>query len=114
MARVSVWSDEWVRQLPHPANGETVFHDPQVSGHRLVISKTKKVFEIQRDRPSRLYFTGSAYATEWKGGATNALSYGNFRFIASTRLREPHPNDRSTWHPSVKRLSCPSFHPGGL
>jgi len=53
MARVSVWSDEWVRQLPHPTTGETVFHDPQVSGHRLVVTRTKKVFEIQRDRPLR-------------------------------------------------------------
>jgi len=81
MARVSVWSDEWVRQLPHPANGETVFHDPQVSGHRLVISKTKKVFEIQRDRPLRFgprktfkLQCGSALTTTVEEARTKAIT----------------------------------------
>lgn len=49
--RIQAWTDQWVRQLPHPASGETVYPDPQVSGHRLVVRKTRKIFEIQRDRP---------------------------------------------------------------
>lgn len=53
MARIQAWTDQWVRQLPHPGSGETVFQDPQISGHRLVVLKTRKVFEVQRDRPLR-------------------------------------------------------------
>ena len=49
--RKQVWTDQWARQLPHPATGEAVYPDPQVSGHRLVVRKTRKTFEIQRDRP---------------------------------------------------------------
>ena len=53
MARTQAWTDEWARRLPHPASGEIVIHDPQISGHRLVVSKTRKICEVQRDRPLR-------------------------------------------------------------
>lgn len=53
MARIQAWSDEWVRRRPHPPSGEVVLPDPTIAGHRLVVLRTKKVFEVQRDRPKR-------------------------------------------------------------
>ena len=53
MARIQAWTDQWARQLPHPSTGEVTIPDPQVSGHRIVLRKTRKVFEVQRDRPLR-------------------------------------------------------------
>ncbi len=51
MARISRWSDDWVLQLKHPEAGEKVYRDPTLARHRLVIKKTKKVFEVQGERP---------------------------------------------------------------
>ncbi len=45
MARIQAWTDQWARQLPHPSSGEVIIPDPQVSGHRLVLLKTRKVFD---------------------------------------------------------------------
>ena len=53
MARVQPWTDDWARGLPHPPGGEVIHQDPRVSGHRLVLRKTRKTFEVQRDRPLR-------------------------------------------------------------
>jgi integrase len=53
MARIQPWTDDWARSLPHPAGGEVIHQDPRVSGHRLVLRKTRKTFEVQRDRPLR-------------------------------------------------------------
>jgi integrase len=53
MARIQPWTDDWARGLPHPPGGEVIHQDPRVSGHRLVLRKTRKTFEVQRDRPLR-------------------------------------------------------------
>jgi integrase len=47
------WTDDWVRSLEHPGSGESerVFHDPTLSGHRLAVKRTRKVFEVQADQP---------------------------------------------------------------
>ena len=81
MARIQVWTDEWVRQLPHPKSGETMFPDPQVSGHRLAVLKTRKVFEVQRDRPLRFgprktfkVQTGDALTTTVEEARTKAIA----------------------------------------
>jgi len=81
MARIQAWTDEWVRQLPHPKSGETMFPDPQVSGHRLVVLKTRKVFEVQRDRPLRFgrrktfkVQTGDALTTTVEEARTKAIA----------------------------------------
>jgi integrase len=81
MARIQVWTDDWVRQLAHPKNGETVFRDPQISGHRLVALKTRKVFEVQRDRPLRFgprktfkVQTGDALTTTVEEARTKAIA----------------------------------------
>jgi integrase len=81
MARIQVWTDEWVRHVPYPATGETVFHDPQVSGHRFVITKSRKIFEVQRDRPRRFgprktfkVQTGDALTTAVEQARKNAVA----------------------------------------
>ena len=51
MARIARWTDEWVLEQKHPETGEHIFPDPTVAKHRLVVKKTKKVFEVQSDRP---------------------------------------------------------------
>jgi integrase len=55
MAKPQRWSDEWVRGLEHPTQGaaEKVFHDQTLSGHRLVVKRTRKTFEVQAKRPKR-------------------------------------------------------------
>jgi hypothetical protein len=54
------WIDEWVRDLEHPEPGkpERVFPDPTLSGHRLVVKRTRKVFEVQADQPRRFWVNG--------------------------------------------------------
>jgi integrase len=81
MARIQVWTDEWVRQLPHPKSGETLFPDPLVSGHRVAVLKTRKVFEVQRDRPLRFgprktfkVQTGDALTTTVEEARTKAIA----------------------------------------
>jgi hypothetical protein len=51
------WTDEWVRELEHPGPGdpERVFYDPTLNKHRLVVKRTKKVFEVQADQPRRFW-----------------------------------------------------------
>src|SRR5947209_5809125 len=55
MVKSQRWSDEWVRGLEHPTRGgpERVFYDQTLSGHRLVVKRTRKVFEVQAKRPKR-------------------------------------------------------------
>jgi integrase len=55
MAKPQRWTDDWVRGLEHPAPGEPerVYYDPTLSGHRAVIKRTRKMFEIQAKRPKR-------------------------------------------------------------
>ena len=39
MARIQVWTDEWVRHVTAPGElAKIVIHDPQISGHRLVVT----------------------------------------------------------------------------
>lgn len=52
MARTAKWTDEWVLQLKHPETGENVYPDPTLNKFRLVVKKTKKVFELQSERPA--------------------------------------------------------------
>jgi integrase len=56
----SRWTDNWVRSLEHPDSGkpERVFHDPTLSGHRLAVKRTRKVFEVQADQPRRFWVNG--------------------------------------------------------
>jgi hypothetical protein len=42
-----------VLQLKHPEIGETVYPDPTLNKFRLVVKKTKKVFELQSERPAQ-------------------------------------------------------------
>ncbi len=53
MARTAKWTDEWVLQLKHPETGENVYPDPTLNKFRLVVKKTKKVFELQSERPAQ-------------------------------------------------------------
>jgi integrase len=50
------WTDEWVRELPHPREGEPerVYRDPSVAGHRLTVTRNRKKFEVQAKWPKRL------------------------------------------------------------
>jgi integrase len=50
------WTDQWVRELPHPREGEPerVYRDPSVAGHRLTITRNRKKFEVQAKWPKRL------------------------------------------------------------
>jgi integrase len=80
MARIQAWTDQWARQLPHPSTGEVTIPDPQVSGHRIVLRKTRKVFEVQRDRPLRFgprktfkVQTGDALTTTVEEARTKAI-----------------------------------------
>lgn len=63
-----MWTDQWVRALPHPKPGaaEAVFKDPALSGHRLTVTRTKKKFEVQarqpRTRKSFVVIVGDATA----------------------------------------------------
>jgi integrase len=54
------WTDEWVKELEHPRPGEPerVFYDPTLNQHRLVVKRTKKVFEVQADQPRRFWQNG--------------------------------------------------------
>ncbi len=47
------WTDPWVKALEHPAPGrpEVVFHDPTLNKHRLVVKRTRKIFEVQAEQP---------------------------------------------------------------
>ncbi len=81
MARVQAWTDDWARRLPHPAIGEVIYPDPQVSGHRLVLRKTRKTYEVQRDRPIRFgprrtfkVQTGDALTTSVEEARTKAIA----------------------------------------
>jgi len=81
MARVQAWTDDWARRLPHPASGEVIYPDPQVSGHRLVLRKTRKTYEVQRDRPIRFgprrtfkVQTGDALTTSVEEARTRAIA----------------------------------------
>ena len=60
MAKSQRWTDEWVQLLEHPKPGERerVLADPALNGHRLIVSRTKKTFEIQAQLPSRFRFNG--------------------------------------------------------
>ena len=78
--RIQAWTDQWVRQIKHPDSGEAVYPDPQVSGHRLIVRKTRKIFEVQRDRPRmfgpRKTFkvqTGNALTTTIEEARTDAI-----------------------------------------
>jgi integrase len=51
MTRAIRWTDEWVRGLEHPREGERVYRDPTMARHRLVVKVRKKVFEVQAERP---------------------------------------------------------------
>jgi len=44
------WTDDWVAALTHPERGrcERVFNDPTISGHRLIVKRNKKVFEVRQ------------------------------------------------------------------
>src|SRR5712691_8334320 len=55
MAKPQRWTDSWVASLPHPGPGEPekVYADPVLNKHRLVVKRTKKVFEIQAKRPTQ-------------------------------------------------------------
>jgi len=48
--RAQLWTDDWVSALKHPKAGKSqrVFNDPTLSGHRLIIKRNKKVFEVRR------------------------------------------------------------------
>lgn len=97
MVRVLRWTDPWVQQLAHPKSGETIYPDPAVSGHRLIVSKTTKRFEIQRDRPKRFgerktykYQTGDALTgTSIKDARDKAIA----AFAAISEGRSPRDND---------------------
>lgn len=76
------WADEWVRSLPHPESGEDVYPDPDLNGHRLVVRKTIKTFEIQRDRPKQFgprktykIQTGDALTTTVEDARAKALIF---------------------------------------
>jgi integrase len=92
--RVQAWTDQWARQLKHPADGEAVYPDPQVSGHRLVVRKTRKIFEVQRDSPKifgpRKTFkvqTGNVLTTTVEQARTEAiLALGQI-----AKGLDPHP-----------------------
>src|SRR5437879_4039861 len=60
MAKPQRWTDEWVRSLEHPSPGkpEAVYRDPSLSGHRLVISRHRKVFEVQGQPPKQYWPNG--------------------------------------------------------
>ncbi|MGH7175224.1 MAG: hypothetical protein ACREGR_02610 [Minisyncoccia bacterium] len=55
MATALKFSDEWVAALKHPARGEpeNIFPDPTLPKMRLVVSRNKKTFEVQAERPKR-------------------------------------------------------------
>jgi len=44
------WTDDWIAALSHPKRGrcERVFNDPTLSGHRLIVKRNKKVFEVRQ------------------------------------------------------------------
>jgi integrase len=46
-------TDEWIADQPFAAEGPVVIADPQVPGHRIVIRKRVKSFEVQKERPER-------------------------------------------------------------
>jgi integrase len=60
MAKPQRWTDEWVKSLEHakPGEPERVYYDAVLSGHRLIISRTKKTFEIQAQQPTKFQLNG--------------------------------------------------------
>lgn len=48
------WTDPWVKALEHPPLGrpEVVFRDPTLNKHRLVVKRTRKVFDVQAEQPA--------------------------------------------------------------
>lgn len=55
MDRLIRWSDAWVSSLarPEPGEDEVQYPDPAIPRHRLVVSRFKKVFEVQMQRPAQ-------------------------------------------------------------
>jgi integrase len=47
------WTDEWIKALPYEPGKERVYPDPELSRHRLVVKRHRKVFEIQAERPKK-------------------------------------------------------------
>jgi integrase len=60
VSRPQRWTDEWVKSLEHPGPGEPEkpFYDPSLNGHRLIVSRTRKVFEIQAQQPAKFRVNG--------------------------------------------------------
>jgi hypothetical protein len=82
MAKPQTWTDEWIRGLEHPPRGkpERLYPDPTINSHRLVVSRTAKRFEIQRERPKQFggrktwkVQTGDALNTTVEQARTRAL-----------------------------------------
>jgi hypothetical protein len=61
MPKPQRWTDEWIKSLEHPKAGERekIYSDPQRNAHRLVVSRTKKTFEIQAQQPTQYRVNGN-------------------------------------------------------
>jgi integrase len=95
------WTDEWVRSLEHPDSGEPerVFHDPTLSGHRLVVKKTRKVFEVQADQPRAFWTDGKrrTFVVQTGDALDTTIDRSRERaIVVLSRIRKGEdPRDRS-------------------
>jgi hypothetical protein len=84
MARAEKWTHEWVQGLPHPTK-EELYPDPVVRRHRLVVSQTKKTFEIQAERPGR-FGPRKTYKTQTGDALTTTVDVSDNRTIVVATL----------------------------
>jgi integrase len=95
------WTDEWVRSLEHPDSGEPerVFHDPTLSGHRLAVKKTRKVFEVQADQPRAFWTNGKrrTFVVQTGDALDTTIDKSRERaIVVMSRIRKGEdPRDRS-------------------
>src|SRR5262249_49924452 len=62
----------WIKVLEHPkrGEGERVFYDPTRCAHRLIVSRTKKTFEVQAQQPTRFRVNGKRRTFKVQTGGT--------------------------------------------
>lgn len=105
MARSAKWTDEWVLQLKHPEIGEIVYPDPTLNKFRLVVKKTKKVFELQSERPAQ-YGPRKTWVVQVGAAPLCTVNDARKRAVAALALvaqgLDPHPKKET--RPSMTTL----------
>jgi len=82
--RAQLWTDDWVSALKHPKSGksERVFNDPTLSGHRLIIKRNKKVFEVRRTLVIRIADAVLEKARKERGEIVSVVEEARRRAVA--------------------------------